>query len=108
MDGKKLLEKMELIDPGYIEEADSKDDAGRKPLLVMKRLTAALAACIVIMLISGTVMLSDGGIINSNIEINSNIGSIFGSGAVSAVVFGASLLAVIGISAAMISKKNKR
>ena len=108
MDGKKLLEKMELIDPGYIEEADSKDDAGRKPLLVMKRLTAALAACIVIMLISGTVMLANGESLAVPANVNSSTGSMFGSGAVSAIVFGTSLFAVIGISAVMASKKNKK
>ena len=106
MKGKILLEKMELIDPELIEAADKQPDI--RSVKIMKRLAAALAACIVLTLFSGIMMLSSGGGFVHPEVSSPDSASVFGGGTVYTVIFGASLLLTAGISGVMIHRSRKK
>ena len=58
MRGNEFLDKMELIDPAYIEAADAAPKAGRK---IWTGWRAAVAACICLVVLTGTAAAVSGG-----------------------------------------------
>ena len=97
MNGKYLLDKMELIDPKYIEAAEKKPHKR----IIMWQYCAALAACTGLMIFSGIDLFtaqSEGG--SPAALINS--ASIFGEGSISLVVFICALLASAAVAAMML------
>ncbi len=99
MNGKQLLEKMDLIDPQFIEEADRMPR--KKPVFWQQ--WGALAASLAIALIAGlaVVFLPDN---NIPITGTGDTASIFGDGGIALVVLMISLLAAVGITAHIIRK----
>ena len=103
LDGKYLLEKMDLVDPGYIEEADR---LPRKKPILWKQWTA-LAACLAIAVISGIMTVLSTGSSPQTAESAGDTASIFSGSGVTLALMGLSLLAAAGIAAYIIKKKLK-
>lgn len=103
MNGKYLLGKMELIDPAYIEAADKKPE--KKPIMWQR--WTALAACITVAVISGTIMVisPDNGV--GTVDSGGDTASLFSNGGIPLIIFVASSLAAIAVAAVMIKKKKK-
>ena len=109
MNGRYLLDKMEGVSPEYIEAAENAGNKGRRQIILIRRLTAALAACLALAVLSGVMLLTGGtGEIDAG-TLSENTASVFGSGGLTAVLFAASLLAaaVLGIIIAVKKKKGK-
>ncbi len=103
MDGRYLLEKMDQIDPKYIEEAEN---AGkRRPALTVRILKSALAACILLTMISGVIMFRAGAETALPEAVSSETASVFGSGNIGTVMCACSLVASVAIGAVIAEKK---
>jgi TRAP-type C4-dicarboxylate transport system permease small subunit len=103
MDGKYLLEKMELIDPVYIEAAE------KKPCkkIVIWPYYAAMAACIAVMIFSGYDLFTtqyEG--ISPVAVINS--ASIFGDGSVALLLFISAALVTAALAAVIIQRRKQK
>ncbi len=103
MTGKDLLQKMELVDPEYIEKAGRVPK--KKPIRWQQ--WTALAACLMIAVFSGVVMIvspDEGTLINVS---NSDTASIFSTGGVMMILLAASLLGALAVVALIIKDKRE-
>lgn len=104
MTGKDLLEKMELIDPEYIETADRTPK--KKPIRWQK--WTALAACLALAVAAGVwAAVSPEPIIPVDAP-EPDYASIFSPSGAALILMAAALLAALAIAALIIKDKNKR
>ncbi len=101
MNGKFLLEKMDLVDPKYIEEAEKRPR--KKPMMLPQWI--GLAACFVICCISGLVLILYPESGTNMVISGEDTASLFGSGGIALAVLLLSLLAAVGIIAYIIKKR---
>lgn len=104
MNGKYLLEKMELIDPEYIEAADRKPK--KKPIKWQQ--WGALAACIAVAVFSGVLMAVSP---DNGIEYTGGSGdtaSLFSTGGIPLIILVAASLAALAITAVIIRNKKDK
>ena len=103
MNGKYLLEKMELIDPEFIEAADKKPR--KKP--IKWQYWTALAACLAVAVASG-VMSAVTSVGDAQVVVSpGDTASIFSGGGVFLILMIASLLASLAIAALLIKDREK-
>ena len=100
VNGKQLLEKMDLVDPKFIEDADKLPR--RKP--IMWQAWFAAAACLALTVLSGFMLAATSGDAYIPVESPGETASIFG-GALPLVLLGVSLLAAVGIIAYIFKKR---
>lgn len=103
MDGKKLLGKMELIAPEFIEAADK---AKKKKPIKWQHWTA-LAACLAVSVLSGVLMAVDPSQAIGTAVISGDTASMFSGGGIAFILLVASLLAAIAIAALIIKDKRE-
>lgn len=104
MNGKQLLGKMDLIDPEFIEAADRKP---RKRPIMWKQWTA-LAACLVIAVISGFIMVISPDEGMSVAVSTSDTASLFSAGGIPLITLTGSLLAAAASAAIIIKNKRRK
>ena len=102
MNGKYLLDKMELIDPAYIEAADRKPK--KKP--IMWKQWGTLAACIAAAVVSGVIMVVSPDSGTGHIGVSGDTASLFSTGGIPLVILVAALLAALA-TVAMIIRNRK-
>lgn len=103
MNGKYLLEKMELIDPEFVAAADKLPK--KKPLMLPQWI--ALAACLAIAVMSGTMMILQPDNGAEVIVSSGDTASMFGNGGIELALIFLSLLAASGILAYILKKRKE-
>ncbi len=104
MNGKDLLDKMELIDPSFIEAADKKP---RKRPIKWQHLTA-LAACLAAAVVSGVLMAVTPGDGNVIVTGTGDTASLFSEGGVLLIILVASVLTALAVAALIIKDKGEK
>ncbi|MBO6231581.1 MAG: hypothetical protein J6O50_13555 [Ruminiclostridium sp.] len=103
MNGKYLLDKMDLIDPAFIENADKKP---RKKPIKWQQWTA-LAACLVLS-VTTAVMMAVNPAEEAGIAVTGpDTASLFSEGGLLMILLAASLLAALAIAALIIKNKKE-
>ncbi|MBO6301898.1 MAG: hypothetical protein J6N15_05630 [Ruminiclostridium sp.] len=101
MTGKDMLRKMELVDPEFIETAGRIPK--RKPIKWQQ--WTALAACLMIAVISGVMMVMDPDAAETVPVSGADTASLFSTGGAMMILLAASLLGALAVIALMIRDK---
>ena len=103
MDGKKLLGKMDLIAPEFIEAADK----AKKKKPIKWQYWTAMAACLAVSVVSGVMMAVSPDEETGIAAVSQNAASLFSEGGVLLILLAASLLAALAIAALIIKDKRE-
>ena len=104
MNGKFLLDKMDLIAPEFIEAADK----AKKKKPIKWRYWAALAACLAVSVVSGVIMAVSPDEGAGAVAVSQDAASLFSEGGVLLILFVASIVAALAIAALLIKEKDEK